>query len=116
MVKILLVEDDENITRSLSELLLKENFAVKSADTQKKAMALLENNSFDIVLFETLTMELSKKRKQCFLIWFYSPHFINIRCQCFQHNHNKHLSSSQRICNAQVDRYDRKGLFEDANF
>lgn len=37
MVKILLVEDDENITRSLSELLLKENFAVKSADTQKKS-------------------------------------------------------------------------------
>lgn len=57
MIKILLVEDDENITRGLSQLLLEENFAVKSADTQKKATALLENESFDIVLLDIILKE-----------------------------------------------------------
>lgn len=57
MIKILLVEDDINIIKPLSELLLKENFNVKTADSQKKALMLLEEEKFDVALLDIILRE-----------------------------------------------------------
>ena len=57
MIKILLVEDDINIIKPLSELLLKENFNVKTADSQKKALMLLDEEKFDVALLDIILRE-----------------------------------------------------------
>ena len=52
MTKILLVEDDKTIVATLSEFLAREGFAVKSANGQSAALALLDGESFDLALLD----------------------------------------------------------------
>lgn len=50
--KILLVEDDQMIIKNLTEFLSREGFEIKTADGQEKAMKLLEENHFDLLLLD----------------------------------------------------------------
>ena len=52
MAKILLVEDDETIVRTLKDFLHTEGFAVENTDGQKKALELLEGSEYDLVLLD----------------------------------------------------------------
>lgn len=52
MNRILLVEDDKSIVESLSVFLVSEGFAVDTADGQKKAVSLIEENLYDILLVD----------------------------------------------------------------
>ena len=52
MTKILLVEDDKTIVATLSEFLVREGFTVKSANGQSAALALLDNETFDLALLD----------------------------------------------------------------
>lgn len=52
MTKILLVEDDKTILATLSEFLAREGFAVKSANGQSAALALLDGEAFDLALLD----------------------------------------------------------------
>ncbi len=52
MTRILLVEDDKSIVINLTEYLIKEGYAVKSASGQKGALQLIENEKFDLVLLD----------------------------------------------------------------
>lgn len=51
-VKLLLVEDDADIVKNLTEFLKTEGFDVYSAATQSGAVKLLEENDFDIALLD----------------------------------------------------------------
>lgn len=51
-IKLLLVEDDPGIVRSLTEFLRKEGFCVSSAPGQQKALELAETQSFDLALLD----------------------------------------------------------------
>ena len=50
--KVLLVEDDHLIIENLTEFLTGEGFEIHSADGQKKAMELLEEQKFDLILLD----------------------------------------------------------------
>lgn len=50
--KILLVEDDQMIVKNLTEFLSREGFEIRTADGQKKAMKMLEENHFDLLLLD----------------------------------------------------------------
>jgi len=52
MNKILLVEDDTSIVRSLSEFLKSEGFSVRQTDTQSEAVRLASSETFDLVLMD----------------------------------------------------------------
>lgn len=52
MTKILLVEDDKAIVSNLTEFLTKEGFEVKSISGQSGALALLDNERFNLVLLD----------------------------------------------------------------
>ena len=52
MAKILLVEDDETIVRTLKDFLHTEGFTVENTDGQKKALELLEGSEYDLVLLD----------------------------------------------------------------
>lgn len=52
MAKILVVEDDKGIVENLTEFLTKEGFSVLSANGQKKALELVEQEMFDLVLLD----------------------------------------------------------------
>ena len=52
MTKILLVEDDKAIVSNLTEFLTKEGFEVKSTSGQSGALALLDNERFNLVLLD----------------------------------------------------------------
>ncbi len=52
MTRILLVEDDETIVRTLKDFLCAEGFAVDSTDGQKKALEMLEKSDYDIALLD----------------------------------------------------------------
>ncbi len=52
MTKILLVEDDKTIVATLTEFLSREGFAVKSANGQSAALALLDGEAFDLALLD----------------------------------------------------------------
>lgn len=52
MSKILLVEDDNAIVKSLSEFLESEGFSVVCADTERKAVELLSGQSPDLLLLD----------------------------------------------------------------
>lgn len=52
MTKILLVEDDKTIVSNLTEFLKAEGYAVESAAGQTGAIALAENEPFDLVLLD----------------------------------------------------------------
>ena len=52
MTKILVVEDDKSIVENLTEFLQKEGFDVTSANGQKDALALIEQELFDLVLLD----------------------------------------------------------------
>ena len=52
MAKILLVEDDETIVRTLKDFLHTEGFTVENTDGQKKALELLEGAEYDLVLLD----------------------------------------------------------------
>lgn len=52
MQHIFLVEDDKEIARNLTLLLKAEGFAITHAPTQSQAMALLEENKFDLALVD----------------------------------------------------------------
>ncbi len=52
MTKILLVEDDKDIVNNLSEFLTAEGFSVRYASGQQGALALLAEESFQLVLLD----------------------------------------------------------------
>lgn len=52
MARILLVEDDRGIVNNLTEFLTNEGFSVKSANGQRGAIELLEQEHFDLVLLD----------------------------------------------------------------
>lgn len=52
MAKILLVEDDETIVRTLKDFLYAEGFEVDSTDGQKKALEMLDKSDYDIALLD----------------------------------------------------------------
>lgn len=52
MDKILLIEDDAAIVDSLSQLLTQHGFQVTNAGTQRAALALLEKQSYDLLLLD----------------------------------------------------------------
>ena len=52
MVRILLVEDDETIVRTLKDFLQTEGFIVESTDGQKKALEMLEVSDYDMALLD----------------------------------------------------------------
>lgn len=50
--KVLLVEDDKMIIENLMEFLKTEGFSIQHADGQEKAMKLLEQQEFDLILLD----------------------------------------------------------------
>lgn len=52
MAKILVVEDDKGIVENLTEFLSKEGYQVKSANGQKIALELIQEEKFDLVLLD----------------------------------------------------------------
>lgn len=52
MNRILLVEDDKSIVESLGEFLMSEGFTVDTANGQKKAVSLMEQYIYDILLVD----------------------------------------------------------------
>ena len=56
---ILLVEDDRMIIENLTEFLKTEGFQVWSADGQEKAMKILRNQHFDLILLDVMMGEIS---------------------------------------------------------
>lgn len=52
MNRILLVEDDKSIVESLREFLMSEGFTVDTANGQKKAVSLMEQYLYDILLVD----------------------------------------------------------------
>ncbi len=57
MTRILLVEDDETIVRTLKEFLYNEGFVADSTDSQSEAVKLLEKNEYDIALLDVSLKE-----------------------------------------------------------
>ncbi|MBQ9893984.1 MAG: response regulator transcription factor [Ruminococcus sp.] len=57
MTNILLVEDDKSIVVNLTEFLSKEGFSVKNANGQNKALEMIENEHFDLVLLDVSLAE-----------------------------------------------------------
>lgn len=57
MNKILLVEDDKEIVANLTEYLSGEGFSVKNANGQTKALDMVENEAFDLVLLDVSLAE-----------------------------------------------------------
>ncbi|MDE5861816.1 MAG: response regulator transcription factor [Ruminococcus sp.] len=54
MYRILLVEDDKNIIENLTEFLRREGFDIKHASGQAKALEILSENQFDLVLLDIM--------------------------------------------------------------
>lgn len=54
MYRILLVEDDKNIIENLTEFLRREGFDIKHASGQSKALEILSENQFDLVLLDIM--------------------------------------------------------------
>lgn len=52
LTEILLVEDDAEIVKNLTEFLTNEGFSVKSANGQNGALVLIDSQSFDLVLLD----------------------------------------------------------------
>lgn len=52
MYRLLLVEDDESIVKSLTEYLLQEGFSVDSVNGQKDAAEKMDNNIYDLLLVD----------------------------------------------------------------
>ncbi|MBQ9113214.1 MAG: response regulator transcription factor [Clostridia bacterium] len=52
MTKILLIEDDKTIVSTLTEFLVREGFAVRSASGQSAALSALDSERFDLVLLD----------------------------------------------------------------
>ncbi len=50
--KILMVDDDKSILRSLSRILQKCGYQVETAETGKDALGKIKSNHFDLVLFD----------------------------------------------------------------
>lgn len=57
MTKILLVEDEETIVRSLKGFLRAEGFDVDNTDGQKNALEMLERNDYDLALLDVSLSE-----------------------------------------------------------
>lgn len=57
MNRILLVEDDKEIITNLTEYLTSEGFSVKNANGQTKALEMVENEMFDLVLLDVSLAE-----------------------------------------------------------
>ncbi|MDI9490665.1 MAG: response regulator transcription factor [Bacillota bacterium] len=51
-MKILLVEDDQELIKQLTAFLRNENFAVETVSGQKMALKILESRSFDLILLD----------------------------------------------------------------
>lgn len=54
MINILIVEDDINITLPLKEILLKEGFSAECAISQKEAINLIKEKTFDLILLDVM--------------------------------------------------------------
>ena len=52
MIKILLVEDDKNITATISYYLQSEGFAIHTAKTVKEGIEKIKNNHYDLLLLD----------------------------------------------------------------
>ena len=50
--KVLLVEDDREIVENLTEYLSTEGYLVKSVNTQRDTMEILEKETFDLLLLD----------------------------------------------------------------
>ncbi len=57
MTKILLVEDEETIVRTLKDFLRVEGFDVDNTDGQKNALEMLERNDYDLALLDVSLSE-----------------------------------------------------------
>lgn len=57
MTKILLVEDEETIVRTLKDFLRAEGFDVDNTDGQKNALEMLERNDYDLALLDVSLSE-----------------------------------------------------------
>lgn len=57
MTKILLVEDEETIVRSLKDFLRAEGFDVDNTDGQKNALEMLERSDYDLALLDVSLSE-----------------------------------------------------------
>lgn len=57
MTKILLVEDEETIVRTLKDFLCAEGFDVDNTDGQKNALEMLERNDYDLALLDVSLSE-----------------------------------------------------------
>lgn len=57
MTKILLVEDEETIVKSLKDFLRAEGFDVDNTDGQKSALEMLERNDYDLALLDVSLSE-----------------------------------------------------------
>ena len=57
MTKILLVEDEDTIVRSLKDFLRAEGFDVDNTDGQKNALEMLERNDYDLALLDVSLSE-----------------------------------------------------------
>lgn len=57
MTKVLLIEDDADIVENLTAYLREEGFQVKASDGQVKALQMLEENRFDLILLDVTLAE-----------------------------------------------------------
>ena len=57
MTKVLLIEDDIDIVENLTAYLKEEGFQVKASDGQAKALQMLEENRFDLILLDVTLAE-----------------------------------------------------------
>lgn len=57
MTKVLLIEDDADIVENLTAYLREEGFQVKASDGQAKALQMLEENRFDLILLDVTLAE-----------------------------------------------------------
>src|SRR3990172_6945764 len=51
---ILIVEDEETLRESVKRIFAKEGFAVDGAESAEKALALLETNSYDVIVSDII--------------------------------------------------------------
>lgn len=57
MTKVLLIEDGADIVENLTAYLREEGFQVKASDGQAKALQMLEENRFDLILLDVTLAE-----------------------------------------------------------
>ena len=62
MIKILIVEDDKNILNTLTYYLQNEGFSVKTAQNINKAIDIIKNEQFNIVLLDITLPDVNRRK------------------------------------------------------